>query len=65
MQSVPGRCTQDFNKKVMAQRCVSFGIIEEEMGERIRKAVPLGRWGEPKGISSGAWPISAIRAQRG
>ena len=42
MQSAPGRCTQDFNKKVMAQRCVSLGITEEEMEERIRTAVPLG-----------------------
>ena len=65
MQSAPGRCTQDFNKKVMAQRCLSLGITEEEMVERIRKAVPLGRWGEAKGISPGVWLIAAIRAHRG
>lgn len=41
----------DFNRSVMAQRCASLGIDEGEMVERIRSAVPLGRWGEPDDIA--------------
>ena len=47
----PGPVYTDFNKQVMGQRCESLGITEEEMIERIRKAIPLGRWGEPEDIA--------------
>ena len=47
----PGPVYTDFNRQVMAQRCASLGITEEEMIERIRKAIPLGRWGEPEDIA--------------
>ena len=47
----PGPVYTDFNRKVMAQRSESLGISEEEMVERVRKAVPLGRWGEPVDIA--------------
>ena len=43
----------DFNRKVMAQRSETLGISEEEMIERIRQAIPLGRWGEPEDIAFG------------
>ncbi len=43
----PGPVYTEFNQRNMAQRAVSLGISEEEMLERVRKAVPLGRWGEP------------------
>ena len=36
----------------MAQRSESLGITEEEMVERVRKAIPLGRWGEPEDIAA-------------
>lgn len=36
----------------MAQRCKSLNLTEEEMVERIRQAVPLGRWGEPTDIAA-------------
>jgi 3-oxoacyl-[acyl-carrier protein] reductase len=49
----PGPVYTDFNKQVMAQRCHSLGITEDEMIERIRKAIPLGRWGEPEDIGFG------------
>ncbi len=49
----PGPVYTDFNKSNMAQRCESLGISEEEMIERIRTAVPLGRWGEPFDIARG------------
>ena len=47
----PGPVYTDFNKRVMAQRCKSLNITEEEMIERVSKAVPLGRWGEPADIA--------------
>ena len=47
----PGPVYTAFNKKVMAQRSVTLGVDEDEMVERVRKAVPLGRWGEPTDIA--------------
>jgi NAD(P)-dependent dehydrogenase (short-subunit alcohol dehydrogenase family) len=48
----PGPVYTEFNKKVMAQRCLSLDLTEDEMIERIRTAVPLGRWGEPTDIAA-------------
>jgi 3-oxoacyl-[acyl-carrier protein] reductase len=47
----PGPVYTDFNKSVMDQRRQSLNIPLDEMVERIRKAVPLGRWGEPEDIA--------------
>jgi len=47
----PGPVYTDFNKSVMDQRRQSLDITLDEMVERIRKAVPLGRWGEPEDIA--------------
>ncbi len=47
----PGPVYTDFNKSVMDQRRQSLDITLDEMIERIRKAVPLGRWGEPEDIA--------------
>ena len=49
----PGPVYTEFNRSVMAQRCESLKITEEEMIERIRNAIPLGRWGEPSDIAQG------------
>ncbi len=49
----PGPVYTDFNKSNMAQRCQTLNITEEEMIERIRNAIPLGRWGEPFDIARG------------
>jgi 3-oxoacyl-[acyl-carrier protein] reductase len=35
----------------MAQRCRSLGVAEADMVERVRAAIPLGRWGEPADIA--------------
>jgi NAD(P)-dependent dehydrogenase (short-subunit alcohol dehydrogenase family) len=48
----PGPVYTEFNKSVMAQRCQSLGIKEDQMIERVRSAVPLGRWGEPEDIAN-------------
>ena len=47
----PGPVYTEFNKRNMAQRCARLGIGEDEMIERIRSAIPLGRWGEPEDIA--------------
>ena len=49
----PGPVYTDFNRSMMAQRCESLGITEDEMIERVRCAIPLGRWGEPGDIAHG------------
>lgn len=48
----PGPVYTEFNRNNMAQRSESLGISEDEMVERVRKAIPLGRWGEPEDIAS-------------
>ncbi len=47
----PGPVYTDFNRSVMAQRSESLGIGEDQMIERVRTAIPLGRWGEPVDIA--------------
>ncbi len=49
----PGPVYTEFNQKTMAQRCRTLNITEEEMIERVRSSVPLGRWGEPEDIARG------------
>ena len=47
----PGPVYTAFNQRNMAMRSNSLGISEEEMIERVRKAIPLGRWGKPEDIA--------------
>ena len=47
----PGPVYTEFNRRNMAQRSQSLNITEEEMIERVRGAIPLGRWGEPVDIA--------------
>ncbi len=49
----PGPVYTEFNRTVMAQRSESLNLDEEQMIERIRTAIPLGRWGEPEDIARG------------
>jgi NAD(P)-dependent dehydrogenase (short-subunit alcohol dehydrogenase family) len=48
----PGPVYTEFNRTVMAQRCQSLGITEEQMIERVRSSIPLGRWGEATDIAA-------------
>jgi NAD(P)-dependent dehydrogenase (short-subunit alcohol dehydrogenase family) len=48
----PGPVYTDFNRSVMAQRCRSLNITEEQMIDRIRASIPLGRWGEAADIAA-------------
>ena len=49
----PGPVYTAFNRSNMAQRSKTLGLTEGEMIERIRSAIPLGRWGEPEDIANG------------
>ncbi|MCY3770812.1 MAG: SDR family NAD(P)-dependent oxidoreductase [Gemmatimonadetes bacterium] len=49
----PGPVYTEFNRSNMAQRSRTLGLTEEQMIERIRSAIPLGRWGEPEDIANG------------
>ena len=59
----PGPVYTDFNKMVMAQRCESLNITEDEMIQRVKKAIPLGRWGEPDDIALGVAFLSSPAAE--
>ena len=48
----PGPVYTAFNRSNMVQRSRTLGLSEDEMIERIRSAIPLGRWGEPKDIAN-------------
>ncbi len=49
----PGPVYTEFNRSNMAQRSKTLDLTEEQMIERIRGAIPLGRWGEPEDIANG------------
>ncbi len=49
----PGPVYTEFNRRNMAQRCETLNIGEQEMIERVRASIPLGRWGEPTDIADG------------
>ena len=49
----PGPVYTEFNRSNMAQRSRTLALTEEQMIERIRSAIPLGRWGEPEDIANG------------
>jgi NAD(P)-dependent dehydrogenase (short-subunit alcohol dehydrogenase family) len=47
----PGPIETEFHDTVMPQRAATLGITRQEMVERIRTAIPLGRWGQPIDIA--------------
>jgi 3-oxoacyl-[acyl-carrier protein] reductase len=48
----PGPVYTEFNRTVMAERRKTLNLSEEQMVERIRAAIPLGRWGEATDIAN-------------
>ena len=48
----PGPVSTELNRRLMEQRAVMLGIEVEEMVERVRSGVPLGRWGRPEDIAA-------------
>lgn len=47
----PGPVHTKFTDKVMTQRSAMLGITKEEIEERIKNSIPLGRWGTPEDIA--------------
>jgi NAD(P)-dependent dehydrogenase (short-subunit alcohol dehydrogenase family) len=47
----PGPVYTEFNRQVMRQRAEVLGITESQKVERLRAAIPLGRWGEPEDVA--------------
>lgn len=47
----PGPTETEFHDTVMPQRAATLGISREQMIERVRAAIPLGRWGKPADIA--------------
>lgn len=47
----PGPVYTEFNRTVMSQRSSSLGLSNEQMIERVRASIPLGRWGEAADIA--------------
>jgi NAD(P)-dependent dehydrogenase (short-subunit alcohol dehydrogenase family) len=50
----PGPVETEFHDVVMPQRAATLGITREEMVERVRKSIPLGRWGRPSDVAQAA-----------
>jgi NAD(P)-dependent dehydrogenase (short-subunit alcohol dehydrogenase family) len=48
----PGPVYTEFNRTVMSERRKTLNLSEDQMVERIRSAIPLGRWGEPADIAN-------------
>jgi NAD(P)-dependent dehydrogenase (short-subunit alcohol dehydrogenase family) len=47
----PGPTETEFHDTVMPQRAATLGISREQMIERVRASIPLGRWGKPADIA--------------
>ena len=58
----PGPIETEFHDVVMPQRAASLGITREEMVERVRKSIPLGRWGRPSDVAQAALFLASERS---
>jgi NAD(P)-dependent dehydrogenase (short-subunit alcohol dehydrogenase family) len=50
----PGPTETEFHDVVMPQRAATLGVTKEEMVERVRQSIPLGRWGRPRDVAQAA-----------
>jgi 3-oxoacyl-[acyl-carrier protein] reductase/2-hydroxycyclohexanecarboxyl-CoA dehydrogenase len=48
----PGPVYTDFNRTVMAERSKTLDLTEQQIMEKVRTAIPLGRWGQPDDIAN-------------
>lgn len=48
----PGPILTQMNEQVMADRAASLQLTRDQMIERIRSSIPLGRWGAPEDIAN-------------
>jgi NAD(P)-dependent dehydrogenase (short-subunit alcohol dehydrogenase family) len=50
----PGPIETEFHDVVMPQRAATLGVTKEELVERVRQSIPLGRWGRPRDVAQAA-----------
>jgi 3-oxoacyl-[acyl-carrier protein] reductase len=48
----PGPILTQMNEQVMADRANSLQLTRDQMIERVRQSIPLGRWGQPEDIAN-------------
>jgi NAD(P)-dependent dehydrogenase (short-subunit alcohol dehydrogenase family) len=48
----PGPTETEFHDTVMPQRAATLGITRDQMVERVRASIPLGRWGKPSDVAN-------------
>lgn len=58
----PGPVETEFHGVVMPQRAATLGISREQMVEKIRAAIPLGRWGQPADIGKAALFLASAQS---
>lgn len=58
----PGPIETEFHGVVMPQRAATLGISREQMVEKIRAAIPLGRWGRPEDIGKAALFLASAQS---
>ena len=49
----------DFNDVIMPQRAATLGITPEQMVEKIRASIPLGRWGTTADVANAVLFLSS------
>jgi NAD(P)-dependent dehydrogenase (short-subunit alcohol dehydrogenase family) len=59
----PGPVETEFHDVVMPQRAATLGVTREEMVERVRKSIPLGRWGRPSDVAQAALFLASEHSQ--
>lgn len=58
----PGPIGTEFHDVVMPQRAATLGVTREEIVEKIRAAIPLGRWGTPQDIAKAVLFLASDQA---
>ena len=55
----PGPIVGDFNDVIMPQRAATLGITPDQMVEKIRASIPLGRWGTTADVANAVLFLSS------
>jgi len=58
----PGPVETEFHDVVMPQRAATLRISRDEMVEKIRASIPLGRWGRPADIANAVLFLSSSQS---